>query len=65
MLSIDLSPVRGQYFILWVDSIFYVLIPGPDFIQWFWVLILCIWSGYEFYVRSLRSDLEFLLIHVI
>jgi hypothetical protein len=23
-----LSPVQGQYFILWVGSIFYVLIPG-------------------------------------
>ena len=61
-LSIDLSPVRDQYFILLVGSIFYVLIPGPDFIQWFWVLILCTWSGYKFYVRSPRSDLDFLLI---
>jgi hypothetical protein len=32
-LSIDLSPVRGQYFILWVGSIFYLLISGPDFIR--------------------------------
>jgi hypothetical protein len=31
-LSMDLSPVRGQYFILSVGSIFYVLIPSPDFL---------------------------------
>jgi hypothetical protein len=30
---IDLSPVRGQYFILSVIFILYVLIPGPDFRQ--------------------------------
>ena len=55
-LSMDLSPVRGQYFILSVGSIFYVLIPGEDFWQWFWMLIVCTWSDYELYVPSLHRS---------
>jgi hypothetical protein len=50
--------LSGSVLILWVGSIFYVLIPGPDFIQWFCILILLTRFGHELYVPNPHSDLD-------